>query len=62
MDAFVADPLNDFARRHGEQEIRRKEGKLHQHDLCVIEVENILQVRDQNVIQAGKKSPGKEQC
>ena len=59
--ALIANPVNDLRRRYGENKICSKEGKLNQHDLRVIQVENRLQVGDKNVIEAGEESPHEKQ-
>ena len=57
---LVANPVDDLGRGNGEKEISSKERKLNQHDLRIAQVKNRFQVRNQNVIQAGKKSPHEE--
>jgi len=47
--------------RYGEKKVCSKEGKLNEHDLFVIEVENRLQVRDKNVVEASEKAPHEEE-
>ena len=58
--ALIADPVNDLSRWYGEKKIRSKEGKLNEHDLCVIQVEDWFQVRNENVIETSQKAPHKK--
>src|SRR5205807_4788251 len=44
-----------------EDEVRRKEAELHQHRLRIVQFKNGLQVRNQDVIETGKKSPHEEE-
>jgi hypothetical protein len=58
---FVADPVDQFSRGQRKYEIRGKERKLDQHHFRVVQIENGLQMRDQNVVQRGEESPHEEQ-
>src|SRR6185503_12380713 len=37
-----------------------EERRLHQHHLCIVELEGRLQVRDQDVVQCGQQTPHEE--
>src|SRR6185312_9655879 len=44
-----------------EDEVRHEEAELHQHRLRIVQVEDALQVRNQNVVEARQKSPHEEE-
>ena len=58
---LVADPINHFAGGKREDEIAGEEEGLHQHDFGIVQREEMLQVRDQNVVEAGDESPQEEE-
>jgi hypothetical protein len=59
--ALIANPVDNPRRRYREKKVCSKKGKLDQHDLFVIQVEDGLQMGDKNVIQASQESPHKKQ-
>jgi hypothetical protein len=59
--ALVVDEVDKFAARVAKEEVRREEGKLHQHRLRIGELEDALQVRDDDVVEARKKADHEEE-
>ena len=60
-DAFLVAQRGDQPPgRHRHQEVRAEEGELHQHHLRIAELEAGLQVRDQDVVEAGQEAPHEE--
>src|SRR6185312_8834688 len=60
-DALLVAQCRDHAPgRHAHQEIRTEKGELHQDRLGVVELEDRLQVRDQDVVEAGEEAPHEE--
>jgi hypothetical protein len=53
--------LHDFAGGHRKHEIPRKESELDEHNLGVVQAENGLEMRDQDVVQAGHEAPHEEE-
>ncbi|MCY1301919.1 hypothetical protein D9M70_515560 [compost metagenome] len=58
---FVADALDERAGGQRDDEIGAEEAELDQHRLRVVEREDVLQMRDQNVVQARDEAPHEEQ-
>jgi hypothetical protein len=50
---LIADPLDESSGEHGENQIRREEAELNQHDFPVFQLENRLEMRHQDIVQAG---------
>ena len=59
--ALVADPFDDFSCRDAEGCIRAKEDELYEHGFGVVEREDGLQMRDEDVIERCKKAPHEEE-
>ena len=60
-DALLVAQCRDHAPgRHAHQEVRAEKGELHQDRLRVVELEDRLQVRDQDVVEAGQEAPHEE--
>src|SRR5262249_42702442 len=53
--------MQDVRGGEGKQKIAGEESKLNKHDLGVVQIEDILEMRNQNVIQRRDKAPEKEQ-
>jgi hypothetical protein len=49
------------ARRQGDDEIGGEEGRLHQHRLGIAQREQVLQLGDDDVVQAGDAAEDEEQ-
>ena len=58
---FITYFFNQFAHRNRHHRISGKEAKLNQHRLGIVELENIFQMRNQNVVHAGNKTHHEEQ-
>ena len=59
--ALIANALDEFAGRLGEDEIGPKEEELDQRGAGVVQVKDRLEVRNQRIIQNGAEAPNKEQ-
>ena len=57
---LVAVPVDEHSTRIAEYEVRGKEGQLLRHSLCIVERKNALQVRDDDVVQAGQEADHEE--
>ena len=51
--AHVAQALDQASGRRRDQEIGEKKGRLDQHDLRIVEVEQMLELGDQDVVETG---------
>ncbi len=58
---LVTDSLDELAGGQRKDEVAAKERQLHQHSLGVAQIEDLHQVGDQRVIQAGEKAPHEEE-
>jgi hypothetical protein len=58
---LVSNPIDHFGGRNREQEIGRKERKLDQHHLGVVQVKDGLQVRHQHIDQDRDEAPHEKQ-
>ncbi|MND40510.1 hypothetical protein D3C80_312500 [compost metagenome] len=58
---FIGDALNQRTRWQRYDEIGTEEAKLNEHRLRVVQREDVLQMRNENVVQAGDKAPHEEQ-
>ncbi len=54
---FVAAPLDQLARGQSEDEIGREEGELDEEGLAVVQAEDSLKVRDEDVVETGEEAP-----
>src|SRR6185437_9935985 len=60
-DAFlVTERRHQPAGRHAHQEVGAEKGELHQHHFGVVELEARLQMRNQDVVEAGQEAPHEE--
>src|SRR5208337_4111170 len=59
--ALVSDPLDNLAGRKSKDRVGEEEHKLDQRDPGVVQVEYGFEVRYEDVIQRGEKSPHEEQ-
>ena len=53
-------PRHDLAGGQRHDEVRAEEGELHEHDVRVVQREDRLQVRDQDVVEAREEAPHEE--
>ena len=59
--AHIAQPLHHQRPGNGDGEISGKKGRLHQHRLHIVEGEQLLQLGDDHIIQAGDAAKDEEQ-
>ena len=59
---LVSEPLNQTPGGIAEDEVGREEGELNHHGFGVVELEDALEVRNDDVVETGEKTHHEKQC
>ena len=59
---FIADFADQITHRNRHNRISGKETELNQHCLNISQVENIFQMRNQNIVHAGNETHHEKEC